>query len=211
MKEKQTDLRGDFDRERDLEIGDQQLAYDGFYKLRQLRLRHRRFDGDWSPQLRRELIHRPAAVAVLLYDPQREQIALVEQFRVGAIAERNPWMLELVAGLIDADDADPEAVARREALEEAGCEIAELVPVADYFVSPGGSDEYLHLFCGRCDLDGVGGIHGVAEEGEDIRVHVLPVAAVFALLDAGQIRNAHTLMALLWLRNRHQALRDRWR
>src|SRR5690606_15999801 len=106
--------------------------------------------------------------------PQRDLVALVEQFRVGALNEHNPWLLELVAGLIDADDESPEAVGRREAQEEAGVEIGEMLPVGEYYASPGGSDEYFHLFCGRCDLGNAGGVHGLAEEGEDIRVHVLP-------------------------------------
>lgn len=210
MSRKQTDLNG-FERERDVEVVEERSAYDGFYQLHQLRLRHRRFDGGWSPLLRRELILRRAAVGVLLYDPVRDQIALVEQFRVGALRDPNPWLLELVAGLIDSDDESPQEVARREAQEEAGCTVGEMVPVAEYFASPGGSDEYFHLYCGRCDLSQAGGVHGLAEEGEDIRVHVLSVDEAFARLDAGEIRNAHTLMALLWLRNRHRELRAQWR
>lgn len=201
----------EFQRDRDVEIVDDRLGYDGFYKIRRLRLRHRRFDGDWSPQLQRELIHRHAAVGVLLYDPRRDAVALVEQFRVGALAEENPWLLELVAGLIDDAGESPEAVGRREALEEAGCTVLDMVPVTSYYSSPGGSDEYFHLFCGRCDLGGAGGVHGLEEEGEDIRVHVIPVATAFEQLDAGRFRNAHTLIALQWLRGRHAELRAQWR
>ena len=199
-----------FDKESDVRIEQQRLAHDGFMKVREFQLRHRRFDGDWGPLLSRELVQRRAAVGVLLFDPQRDEIALVEQFRVGALRERNPWLLELVAGLLDVEGEAPEQVARREALEEANCEITELEPVANYFCSPGASDEFVTLFCGRCDLRGAGGVFGLAEEGEDIRVSVLSTARAFELLDGGHIRNAMTLIALQWLRQHHQRLQALW-
>lgn len=195
---------------RDVEILDDELAYDGFYKVRRLTLRHRLFAGGWSAPLRRELVHRHAAVVILLYDPARDAVAMLEQFRIGAITRSDePWLLELVAGLIDCDES-PEEVGRREAMEEAGCDVQTLEPICQYFSSPGGSDEFVHLYCGRCDLGDVGGLHGLADEGEDIRVQVLPVAEVLALLAAGRIRNAHTLIALQWLQLNRERLRALW-
>lgn len=203
-----------FDRADDVQVLEDEPGYEGFFRIRRLRLRHRRFDGGWSPVLSRELFERREAVGVLLYDPVLDAIALVEQFRVGPLfrddpRDANPWLWELVAGLIDSNES-PAAVARRESLEEAGCVVAELEPVLEYFSSPGGSNEYFYLFCGRCDLSRAGGIHGLAEEGEDIRVHVLSRIDALCRLDAGDFRNAHTLLALQWLRLHGEQLRSRW-
>lgn len=194
----------------DVEVLEDHTGYDGFFKIRELTLRHRCFAGGWSHELKRELFLRRAAVGVLLYDPQRDTVALVEQFRIGALHTDNPWLLELVAGLIDSDET-PEAVARREAVEEAGCEILAMEPVLDYFSSPGGSNEFFHLFCGRCDLADAGGIHGLPEEGEDIRVHVLSADEAFSRLAAGELCNAHTIIALQWLQLHRPRLREMWR
>lgn len=194
----------------DVEIISRERAYDGFFKLDRLQLRHRKFDGDWSAQLPRELIIRRDAVGVLLYDPQLDAIALIEQFRTGVIdRKRSPWILELVAGLIDRDET-PAEVAQREALEEANCHVLALEPIFEFFTSPGGTNEYLHLFCARCDLANAGGVHGLPEEHEDIRVHVLAYDAVVALLQSGAINNAITIMALQWLQMQRERLLRQW-
>lgn len=196
----------------DVEVEEDRLGYDGFFKVRELKLRHRRFAGDMSPPLRREVVLRRAAVGVLLYDPQLDAVALVEQFRIGALdGAGSPWLLELVAGLIDDHSESPEDVARREALEEAGCTVEALEPVLNYYSSPGGSNEFFHLFCARCTLQDAGGIHGLEEEGEDIRVHVFPVADAWRRMAAGEFCNAHTLIALQWLQLHRDRLRAQWR
>ena len=194
----------------DVESVARERVYDGFFKLDKLQLRHRKFAGDWSATLTRELVARHQAVGVLLYDPQLDAIALVEQFRVGAIAGAKPWLLELVAGLIDRDES-PADVARREVREEADCAVLALEPIFDFFMSPGGSNEYLHLFCARCDLKNAGGVHGLPEEHEDIRVHVFSYTEAMALLQRGGIDNAITLIALQWLQLQRERLRQQWR
>ena len=195
----------------DVEVLNDTSAYDGFFKVRELQLRHRKFDGSWSPTLRRELVLRHDAVGVLLYDPRRDEIALVEQFRVGAMKRSsNPWLLELVAGLIDSDE-DAEQVARREAVEEAGCAVNEMELICEYFSSPGGNNEYFYLYCGHCDLQNAGGVFGLPEEGEDIRVHVLPIDEAMQRLQRGEMHNAHTIIALQWLQLHRQRLREQWR
>ena len=157
----------------DVEVLQRETCFKGFYRLDRLQLRHRQFAGGMGPQLSRELFVRHDAVCVLPYDPQRDSVVLIEQFRIGAMDKSsNPWLLELVAGLIDKDE-QPEEVARREAVEEADLELTALWPITQYYPSPGGSDERVHLYIGRCDSEGAGGVHGLAEEGEDIRVHVL--------------------------------------
>ncbi|HET8711655.1 MAG TPA: NUDIX domain-containing protein [Spongiibacteraceae bacterium] len=202
----------------DVEILARERGYDGFFKLDRLRLRHRKFDGDWSAELPRELIVRRDAVGVLLYDPQLDAIALVEQFRTGIIdrvdsatgVPHSPWILELVAGLIDRDET-PAEVAQRETFEEANCKVLALEPIFDFFMSPGGTNEYLYLFCARCDLRDAGGVHGLPEEHEDIRVHVIDYSAAIALLQSGGVKNAITIVALQWLQMQRDALRQRWR
>ena len=138
----------------DVEVIAREACFSGFYKLDRLRLRHRQFAGGMGPELTRELFVRFDAVCVLPYDPQRDCVVLIEQFRVGALDKSaNPWLLELVAGLIDKDEV-PEEVARREAIEEANLQLTSLRPITQYYPSPGGSDERVHLYVGRCDSEG---------------------------------------------------------
>ncbi|HSB97378.1 MAG TPA: NUDIX domain-containing protein [Spongiibacteraceae bacterium] len=201
----------------DVEVLENKSGYDGFLKLRQLQLRHRQFAGGWGRELSREIVQRHRAVGVLLYDPALDAIALVEQFRIGALALENaaspvasPWLLELVAGLIDSAE-NPEQVARREALEEANIAVRDMEFVCEYFSSPGGSNEYFYLFCGHCDLSSAGGVYGLPEEGEDIRVQILPFADALQCLQDGGLCNAHTIIALQWLQLHRQRLQQIWR
>lgn len=193
------------------EILETSTGYAGFFHLLRYRLRHRLFNGGWSPVLTRELFERGHAAAVLPYDPETDQVVLTEQFRIGALqAPGGPWLLEIVAGMIEAGET-PEAVARREAVEEIGCAIGELVSICDYHVSPGGTSERIHLFCGRVDAARAGGLHGVADEGEDIRVAVMSADDAIAHLQAGKIISAAPIIALQWLMMHRASLREDWR
>jgi ADP-ribose pyrophosphatase len=190
----------EFDRQRDVELLHRETVFQGYFRVDRYRLRHRLFGGGWSRPLQRELFERGHAAAVLPYDPQRDSVLLIEQFRIGPYAHGgSPWQIEIVAGIIH--DAETAAdVARREALEEAGCSIGpELLPIAAYYMSPGAVSEHLTLFCAPTDLTGAGGIHGVADEDEDIRVHVLPFATALEWLAAGRIQNTPAIIALQWL------------
>ena len=197
-------------RDDDVEVVEREACFRGFYQLDRLHLRHRLFAGDTGKLISRELFVRHDAVCVLPYDPQRDCVVLIEQFRVGALDKSvNPWLIELVAGRIDKDE-QPEEVARREAVEEAGLELAELWPLTQYYPSPGGSDERVHLYVGRCDSRGAGGVHGLEEEGEDIRVLVWSLDEALAALDDGRIDNAASIIALQWLALNRDKLRERW-
>lgn len=195
----------------DVEILSEETLFDGFWTLKRFELRHRRFGGGWSEPMRREVHCRGEAVGVLLYDATRDAVGLVEQFRSGALArgKDSPWLLELVAGLRE-EGEDPEDVARRETREESGCEVQELRHIASYYSSPGGCDEFFHLFCARVSLADVRELHGEAHEHEDIRLHVIPVAELPAVLAARGSDNAHSLLALQWLRAEREALRRAW-
>ncbi|WP_457788761.1 NUDIX domain-containing protein [Pseudomonas sp. PL-6] len=194
----------------DIDIIEREACFRGFYQLDRVRLRHRQFAGGMGPQLSRELFVRHDAVCVLPYDAQRDEVVLIEQFRVGAMDKSaNPWLLELVAGLIDKDE-EPEDVARREAVEEANLQLTALWPITQYYPSPGGSDERVHLFVGRCSSEGAGGVHGLAEEGEDIRVHVWPLADALQAVKDGRIDNAASIIALQWLALNRDEVRGMW-
>lgn len=196
----------------DVEIVREETAYKGFFKLSKFTLRHKLFGGGWSNIFTRELFRRRDAVGVLLYDPQRDEVALIEQFRVGAYVrpDQSGWLLEIVAGIVDTDET-PQAVAIREAQEEANCVVTALEPIAEYISSPGGSDEYFYVFCGRCDLSEAGGVFGLPDENEDIRVRVLAAAELFARLARGELRNGLTLVAALWFQQHRDRLRTLWR
>ena len=187
-----------------------EVVYDGYFRLDRCRLRHRQFAGGMGPVLTREILERGRVAAVLPVDPARDRVVLIEQFRPGAWASgRDPWLLECVAGIIEPGET-PEALARREAREEAGCTVTDLVPIASFLTSPGATTETVRLFCGRVDSEGVGGLHGLAEEGEDIRVRVMPVEDAVARLDEGGIVNAKTIIALQWIARHYPSLKARW-
>lgn len=193
-----------------VEIVQREQCFKGFYRLDKLRLRHELFDGGMSREITRELFVRHDAVCVLPYDPQRDEVVLIEQFRVGALGKSsNPWLIELVAGLIDKDE-EPEQVAHREAEEEAGLTFSALWPMTRYFPSPGGSDEFVHLFLGRCSTEQAGGVHGLEEEGEDIRVRVWSFEDALQAVRDGRIGNAASIIALQWLALNRAEVRGMW-
>jgi ADP-ribose pyrophosphatase len=193
-----------------VEILEQTVCYDGFFRMLRYRLRHRLFSGVWSHVLVRELFDRGHAVAVLPYDPLLDRVVLVEQFRIGALqAAGGPWLLEIVAGIIGPGET-PEDVARREAIEEANCHIQELEPICEYFVSPGGTSESIRLFCGKIDAANAGGFYGLEEEAEDIRVVVMSVEEAIGQMHAGKINSAAPIIALHWLQLNRERLRLQW-
>ncbi|MDR5868177.1 NUDIX domain-containing protein [Halomonas koreensis] len=193
----------------DVDVLERRCLHQGFFRLEALHLRHRLFEGGWSAPLVREVHHRHDAVGVLLYDVERDAVALVEQFRPGALDDPDsPWKLEIVAGLVERGES-PAEVARREALEEAGCPVGELIELHRYYPSPGACDERVTLFCGLIDSHGLGGVHGLDEEHEDIRVHVLSFARAWELLLAGRLDNAMCLIAFHWLAAERASLRAR--
>ncbi len=195
----------------DVEIIEAATAFKRFLRMDVVRFRHRRFSGEWSAPLTHDVLRRGQAVAVVLYDPDRDLVVLVEQLRLPALlAGASPWQIEVVAGLVDAGEP-AEAVAIRETREEAGLALGgELLPIQRYLPSPGASDESVLLFCARVDATAAAGVHGLPEEGEDIRVVIKTMVGVEAMLDAGAIENGHTLVALYWLARHRDELRRRW-
>lgn len=194
----------------DLEILEREICFQGFYRLERLRLRHRLFAGGMSPPIVREVIEKGDVAAVLLFDPKRDEVVMIEQFRVGARDDpRGPWLLEIVAGLIEPGET-PEEVARREALEEADCVVSELLPISTFYVTPAKSSQRAHLYLGRVDSARAGGVHGLAHEGEDIRVVCLPSAQAVTLAEQGRTDSAWPLIALFWFARHRDLVRGRW-
>ncbi|PSU94117.1 ADP-ribose diphosphatase [Photobacterium kishitanii] len=193
----------------DVEVLATTTVYDGFFKMVKYRLRHRLFAGGWSGEFERELFERGHAAAVLPYDPIRDQVVLIEQFRIGAMAaDCQPWQLEIVAGMLDHDNESPEQVVRREATEESGLVLGKTEKISRYLSSSGGCSEVLDIFISEVDSRLAQGIHGVASESEDIRVHVVSRNQAYQWLESGKIENAATIIALQWLQLHHQRLQQ---
>lgn len=173
--------------------------------------KHKLFAGGWSPLIRREVLERGHAVAVLLYDPVLDELVFIEQFRIGALpTSPSPWLLEVVAGMIESAE-DPDDVCRREAFEEAGVNIKRLYKALSYLSSPGGTTERIHVYVGEIDATSANGIHGLENESEDILVRRLAFDDVLQYLKLGKIDNAAALIALQWFLLNKQTLLDEWK
>ncbi len=195
----------------DYKIEKKDVLFQGnFLRLARYAIIHRLFNGKMSHTFNCEVLERKSAVAILPYDPVLDRVILIEQFRPGALADPNtPWLLEIPAGIIDGNEP-PEEVAYREMKEETGCEALNLHPIFEFFVSPGGSNEYLHLYCSKVDASTVEGIHGLANENEDIRVINLSTDEAFAKMYSGAIKTVPALVSLMWLQIQKKQLQSMW-
>jgi len=194
-----------------IEVDQRETLFDSFLRVDRLKLRHSLFAGGWSELITRELILRPRAVGVLLFDPAQQQVVLVRQIRVGMLDEgQNPWLLELVAGMVESGE-EPIEVAARESLEEANTKPQDLLQICEYYNSPGISNERITLFCGRVDATQAGGIFGLDAEHEDIEVVVLRLADALAKVASGEINNAMSIIALQWLQLNQTMLEESWK
>lgn len=174
--------------------------YDGFFKINLYQFKHALFAGSQSEIIKREILERGDAVAVLPYDPKTDQLLLIEQIRIGAMRSKDsPWLLECIAGMTD-QSTDYEAVVKREALEEAGLELQHLEYMLSYLSSPGGTTERLYLYLAFADLSELqSGVFGLETEGEDIKTHIISFNDAMARLNSGEIDNAATVISLQWL------------
>ena len=196
---------------RRVEVVETRRVFQGYFAVDRYRLRHERHAGGMGPEITREVFERGHAVCVLPYDPTRDEVVLIEQFRPGAYAagDAEPWLIETVAGIIDEGET-VEAVARREALEEAGVRIGRLAPLGRQYMTPGGSSEAISFFVGEVDAATAHGVHGAAQEAEDIRVLTVPFAEAEAMAQDGRIRNAMTTLVVLQAAVHRRALQNRW-
>ena len=184
--------------------------YDGHFKVDKLILQHELFEGGMGKELVRERVTRKNAVAVLPYDPIRDEVVLIEQFRVGALEnDNNPWLIEIIAGLVE-EGEEIEEVARREAIEEANCKLENLHYVSSFYPTPGGFAELSHVYIGKTDTTGLGGICGLTDEGEDIRVHVVSSSKALEMLNNGEICSAIPMIAMYNFMQLQDKLKNQW-
>jgi len=195
---------------KEFEILDKEIVYPGFFRMEKYRLKHTLFAGGWSAEISRELFVRGSCVAVLLYDPHADKVVLIEQFRAGAILQPDrAWLVEIVAGAIEEGET-AEEVAYRESVEEAGCEIQELIVINEFYTTPGCSAERITLFCGKVDSSNVGGIHGLDHEDEDILVRAVDFDEAYLMLENNEIESAIPIIAIQWLALNRQKLKQKW-
>ena len=179
-------------------IEQRKTEYQGFYRIDKLYFKHSLHDGGWTGLVDRELFMRGNVAAILPWDPDTDRVVLIEQFRIGAMHQSpDPWLLEVIAGMIDTDES-PEQVAVREAMEEAGVTVSTPQLVSRYLASPGSTTEEVFVYLAKADLSRVGGVHGLDEEDEDILVHVMSADDALTLLHGGHVKNAISIIALQW-------------
>jgi ADP-ribose pyrophosphatase len=193
------------------ELVRQEVAFQGYFKVVRYFFRHTLHGGGMSGVMSREVFERGQAGAVLMYDPERDEVVLIRQFRAGAyVAGRHPWTWEVVAGIIEEKET-AEIMIRRETVEEAGLEVGELIPIQNVMLTPGACSEACQIFVGRIDSSKAGGVFGLAEEHEDILVKVLPFAEAYAMVERNEVDNAVGVIALQWLALHRDEVRKRWR
>jgi ADP-ribose pyrophosphatase len=194
----------------DWKIIQQEVVFQGYFRMEKFALQHELYGGGTTETFYRELFERGSAVAVLPYDPERDEVVLIEQFRVGAIGSQNPpWLKEIIAGIIEPGESHQQ-VAERETVEEAGCKILQLEKIAQYYVSPGGTSEQCMLYCGQVSTQGVGGIYGLDHEFEDILVEAVSLDQAKRWLEDGTINSSPAIIALQWLLINRDKLRSKW-
>lgn len=196
--------------QQDIEILKEETLYKGFFKLKRVHFKHKLFAGGESGVVTRELLVKGAASAVIAYDPIKDAVILVEQVRIGAYqpqSSQSPWLLELIAGMVE-EGEKPEEVALRESEEEAGVQVTDLQHCLSVWDSPGGVIERIHLFVGKVDSTQAKGIHGLAEENEDIRVHVVSRETAYQWVNEGKIDNGIAVLGLQWLQLNYRSLQQ---
>ncbi|WP_419901510.1 NUDIX domain-containing protein [Kiloniella sp.] len=193
-----------------IEIIEKTTPFKGYFQVDSYRFSHSLFEGGMSREIVREVFERGHAAAVLLYNASTDEVILIEQFRVGAYAaQMAPWLLEVVAGIIEPGET-AEDLAHREVMEESGCKIGQLEKIGNFLMTPGGSSETITLFCGEVLDQEIKNSYGLDHEGEDIRTHILKAAESFELLRTGKVTNAITAIALQWLELNNDRIRTKW-
>jgi len=183
----------------DVEIQSREYAFKGFVQVEKVSLRHRLFNQtEYTTTIQRELIRRKEAAGVLIYNDQQQKFALIEQFRVGAIDVVSPWQLEIIAGVLDGDES-PESCIRRESVEESGCELNQIRHLFSFYPSAGACDEIFHLYVAQAALPAEGGVFGMPDESENIKLHIIDYSDLCILLQSNRLKNAPVIMALQWL------------
>ena len=182
-------------------IEKQNTEFNGYFQIVKYWLKTSLFKGGWSNTFTREVFERGHAIGLVPYDKKSNKILLIEQFRPGAMTTPfSPWIVEPIAGIIE-EGENIEDVVHREAMEEAGITLTKIKKIYHYLVSPGGTSETLALYVGQCDLSAYKNhqVFGLAEEDEDIKVHIMTLPEAIKKLENGELNNAMAIIALQWL------------
>ena len=191
-------------------IAGHETVFNGYFQIEKYDLQHEKYGGGWTGTFQREVFERGSAVAVLPYDPYRDEVVLIEQFRAGGIGKMDtPWMKEIVAGIIEPGESEEE-VAKREMCEESGCGIIQMERIMQIYVSPGGSTEQCAIYCAQIESKEAGGIFGLDDEYEDIKVDVVSFDTARQWLEEEKLQSAATIIALQWLMLNRERLRREW-
>lgn len=187
-----------------------ETVWNGFFKIDRLKISHDLFKGGKSEEMVRELFRRGNSAAVLPWDPVTDRVLLIRQFLIGSHEAGRPNRpLQVIAGMVEPGHAAADT-ARREAMEEAGCALQDLLPAQAFLPSPGGSSEYIETFLAVCDLEGAGGHFGLVTEHEDIMAVAMPAREAVELLDAGEIEAGPAVVLLSWFARKHAELAARY-
>ena len=177
---------------------DKKNLYNGFFKMNEVTIKYKKFNGNWTNEIKRELFGGAQVSAVLPYDPVKKEIILLQQFRPGTIGKNfNNYLYEIVAGFIDSGES-PKQAAKRECLEEIGCKIKKLIPIQGYFPAPGSSESFYNLYLAEINTFEGSRIMGVEKENEDILVKSYKISQIKEKMKSGVIINGLTLIALQW-------------
>ncbi|MDR1694802.1 MAG: NUDIX hydrolase [Lactobacillaceae bacterium] len=184
---------------KDVKILGSEIVYKGFNKITKYFFEFKSFDGKETFTMDKEIFQRKDAVAVLLYDPRVDGIVFIEQFRPGCyVADNIPCPLEIPAGLVDKGDDNFIATVKREAMEEANCEIEKYLEIGSFFPEISFSSRKIHLFCAKVNTGNLGISGGIKSESEDTKITLIKAADLRKMLDSGKIINSHTLIAVQW-------------
>jgi len=172
--------------------------YSGFFGLNKYKFIHEKHNGDWTDTVEREIFSGAHVSSLLPYDPVKEEIILIQQFRAGILSRYDEdYLYEIVAGIIDGDEK-PQETAKRECFEETGCKVKKIIPIQAYFPAPGSSESYYHLFLGEINSFDGERIKGLESENEDILVKSFKINDVRNMLKKKKIKNGLTLIAIQW-------------
>lgn len=197
-------------KQQDLRVLEKKPLYQGFFSMHQYRFQHATYNGGISDIVCREIFERGHAVGLLPYDPITDEFVLIEQVRIAAAeTSESPWLIEIIAGIIDAGESELD-VCVREAKEEAGIDVNRLYKACSYLSSPGGTTERLHIYMALTDSSVAKGVHGLAHESEDILVHRVPAVVAREWLNSGVIDNGAAIIALQWFFLNQDTLRSHW-
>ena len=181
---------------------DETLDHQGFRKVVTYQYREK----DSGLEARREIVKTQSAIAVIAYDPDQQKLMMIRQFRLGAqLATDKGMTIEVVAGLIDADE-EPANAAKRELLEESGLDALSLEHCCSFLTTPGLTDEMIHLYFARVDASNLAVEAGEASETERTFPFLLSVEEAMAAVDENTITNGIAMLALMWFQRHHVKL-----